>query len=74
MRAAAEDIVAAQLLGVKINTVVASAFAISGLLAGIVSVLFIGQMGLVGPTVGVARHRRPAWMDRPAARQGLPNL
>jgi len=53
MRAAAEDIVAAQLLGVKINTVVASAFAISGLLAGIVSVLFIGQMGLVGHTVGV---------------------
>lgn len=53
MRAAAEDIVTAQLLGVKTNKVVASAFSISGLLAGIVSLLFIGQLGLVGHTVGI---------------------
>jgi len=54
MRAAAEDIVAAQLLGVRTNKVVAAAFSISGLLAGIVSLLFIGQLGLVSHTVGTA--------------------
>jgi branched-chain amino acid transport system permease protein len=53
MRAAAEDVITAQLLGVKTNRVVASAFAISGLLAGIVSLLFIGQLGLVWHGVGI---------------------
>ena len=52
MRAAAEDVTTAQLLGVKTNKVVASSFAISGMLAGIVALLFIGQLGLVGSTVG----------------------
>lgn len=53
MRAAAEDSTASQLLGVRTNRVVASAFVISGLLAGIMSLLFISQLGLVGPRVGL---------------------
>ncbi len=53
MRAAAEDFQTAQLMGVRANTVIASAFLISGLLAGAAAVLLVGQTGTVSPTIGL---------------------
>lgn len=53
MRAAAEDFTAVRLMGIKANRVVAWAFAISGTLAGIISVLVVAQTGVVYPTMGV---------------------
>lgn len=53
MRAAAEDFSTARLMGIKANRVIATAFAISGMLAGIVSILWFWQLGIVTPTVGV---------------------
>jgi branched-chain amino acid transport system permease protein len=52
MRAAAEDFRAAQLVGVRANRVVVSAFALGGLLAGVASVLYIARSGSVSPTSG----------------------
>ena len=52
MRAAAEDIEMVKLLGVKANRVVAMAFAISGLLAGIAAVIWTAQRGSVDPLMG----------------------
>lgn len=54
MRAAAEDFRMARLVGVNANRVIASAFAISGVLAAVVSILLVMQTGSVSPTVGVA--------------------
>ena len=54
MRASAEDLTAARLLGVRANVVVATAFAISGVIAAISAVLLVGQTGQVTPTVGVS--------------------
>jgi branched-chain amino acid transport system permease protein len=54
MRAAAEDFRMARLCGVKANRVISSAFVISGLLAGVVSILLVGQTDLVTPTMGTA--------------------
>ncbi len=54
MRAAAEDFGMARLAGVRANTVIAAAFVISGILAGVVSILFIAQTGTIGPTIGLA--------------------
>ena len=54
MRAAAENFRMARLLGVRADTVIASAFLISGLLAGAVSILFVSQLGTVNPTMGLA--------------------
>jgi branched-chain amino acid transport system permease protein len=54
MRAAAEDFSMAQQLGVRASRVIAVAFALSGLLAGTVSLLFVAQVGVVSPTVGVS--------------------
>jgi len=53
MRAAAEDFEVARLLGVRANRVVAAAFALSGLLAGVASVLLVGSTGSVQPSMGV---------------------
>ncbi len=53
MRAAAEDFKTARLLGVRANLVIAVAFAISGLLAATVSVLFVAQTGTLSPRMGV---------------------
>ena len=53
MRAAAEDFRMARLLGVRANRVIALAFAISGFLAAVVSVLLVAQTGLVQPRMGV---------------------
>jgi branched-chain amino acid transport system permease protein len=41
-----------RLVGVNANKVIATAFAISGLLAGVVALFWIGRIGQVLPTVG----------------------
>lgn len=53
MRAAAEDFRMAQLLGTRANRVVAAAFAISGILACVVSVLLTARSGTVAPGMGL---------------------
>jgi branched-subunit amino acid ABC-type transport system permease component len=53
MRAAAEDFRMARVLGVRANVVVAVAFALSGLLAGVAAILLTAQTGSVSPTIGV---------------------
>jgi branched-chain amino acid transport system permease protein len=52
MRAAAEDLVAAQLMGIKVNRVVATAFAIGAGLASIAGLLFAVQAGQINPYIG----------------------
>lgn len=52
MRAAAEDFRMARALGVRANVVIATAFAISGILAGTASALLMIQTGTVTPTIG----------------------
>ncbi len=54
MRAAAEDFRMARLLGVRANAVIAAAFAVSGLLAGVVAVFWVGRTGSVSPEIGLA--------------------
>lgn len=53
MRAAADDFEMARLLGVDANKVIAAAFAISGILAGFAAILFVAQVGVVTPMIGV---------------------
>lgn len=53
MRAAAENFRMAQVLGVRANRVIATAFAISALLAAVVACLFVVQTGLVQPRMGL---------------------
>ncbi|MCK4899074.1 MAG: branched-chain amino acid ABC transporter permease [Anaerolineales bacterium] len=53
LRAAADDFVMAQLLGIRANKVIATAFAISGCLAGVVSLFWIGRSGSVIPQIGL---------------------
>jgi branched-chain amino acid transport system permease protein len=53
MRAASEDFQMARLLGVRANIVIAFAFAISGLLAAVVSLLLITQSGVLSVTMGL---------------------
>jgi branched-chain amino acid transport system permease protein len=52
MRAAAEDFDMLRLLGIGANRVVATAFALSGLLAGIAAVIWTAQRGSVDPLMG----------------------
>lgn len=52
MRAAAEDFAVARLMGIKGNTVIAGAFALSGLLAGVAAVLWVSQRSSVDPHMG----------------------
>lgn len=54
VRAAAENFEMARLLGVSANRVIATAFAASGLLAGIASFLLLVQIGSAWPTMGVS--------------------
>ena len=54
MRAAAEDFRMARLLGVRANTVIAMAFAISGLLAAVVSLIFITQTGILNYRMSIS--------------------
>jgi branched-chain amino acid transport system permease protein len=53
MRAAAEDFEMARHLGVRGNVVIGIAFAICGVLAGIVALLLLCQTGSLNPTMGV---------------------
>ena len=53
MRAAAEDFTMARLLGVRANRVIAVAFAISGVLASMVSLYLVAQTGSVSYKMGV---------------------
>nr|WP_234890452.1 branched-chain amino acid ABC transporter permease [Sinorhizobium meliloti] len=53
LRAAAEDFQMARLLGVPANKVIAIAFAISGLLGGTISLLFVVQTGTLDIKIGM---------------------
>ncbi|MDH6230526.1 branched-chain amino acid transport system permease protein [Mesorhizobium soli] len=52
MRAASEDFAIVRLMGIRANAVVATAFAISGLLAGVAGMLWVAQRGSVDPLMG----------------------
>ncbi len=54
LRAASDDFRMLQLLGVRADRVIVSAFAISGVLAGIAGFLWISRIGSVSPTIGMA--------------------
>jgi branched-chain amino acid transport system permease protein len=53
MRAAATQFTMARMLGIPANLVITSAFAISGLLAGVVSLFWFGRIGSVVPGIGL---------------------
>jgi branched-chain amino acid transport system permease protein len=53
MRAAAEDFRMARVLGVRANAVIATAFALSGVLAAAVSCLVVAQTGVIQPRMGL---------------------
>ena len=50
---AAEDFQMARLLGVRANRIISIAFAISGLLAAAISLLFVAQTGITSIQLGV---------------------
>ena len=52
MRAASEDFAIVRLMGLRANAVVATAFAISGLLAAVAGLLWVAQRGSVDPLMG----------------------
>lgn len=52
LRASTEDFRMAQLVGVRANRVISSAFAITGLIAGVVAILYIFRTGSVAPDMG----------------------
>jgi len=53
MRAAATKFTMARMLGIPANLIITSAFAISGLLAGVVSLFWLGRIGSVVPGIGL---------------------
>ena len=53
LRAAASDFDAARLMGVRANRVISSAFALSGLLAGVAAVLLLIRSGEASPDLGL---------------------
>jgi branched-chain amino acid transport system permease protein len=53
MRAAAENFTMSRLVGVRANQVIAIAFALSGVLAAVVALLFAAQTGFVQPRFGL---------------------
>ena len=53
MRAAATHFTMARMLGVPANLIITSAFAISGLLAGVVALFWLGRIGTVVPGIGL---------------------
>lgn len=53
MRAAATHFTMARMLGVPANLIISTAFAISGMIAGIISLLWIGRIGTVVPGIGL---------------------
>jgi len=52
MRAASQDLLAARLMGINVNRVVAAAFAIGSFLAGVVGLLWSARVGKVDPLMG----------------------
>jgi branched-chain amino acid transport system permease protein len=54
MQAASEDFMMARLLGVRANSVIAAAFAISGALAGVAAFFLVVRGGSAYPTMGLA--------------------
>jgi branched-chain amino acid transport system permease protein len=52
MRAAAEDLCAARLVGIKVDRVVAAAFAIGSALAAVAGLLYAAQAGQINPYIG----------------------
>lgn len=52
LRAAADNFTMTRMLGVPANTVISAAFAISGIMAGLVSIFWIGRSATVTPTIG----------------------
>lgn len=53
MRAAATHFTMARMVGVPANLIISSAFAISGILGGVISLLWIGRIGTVVPGIGL---------------------
>ncbi|MFK7753566.1 MAG: branched-chain amino acid ABC transporter permease [Sedimentitalea sp.] len=53
LRAASEDFGVARTLGIPADRMIASAFLLSGLLAGVAAILWIAQRGSVTPTMGL---------------------
>ena len=53
LRAAADNFTMTRMLGVPANTVISTAFAISGIMAGIVSIFWIARSASVTPTIGL---------------------
>lgn len=53
LRAAADDFQMARMLGVPANLVISSAFILSGAIAGVVSLFWIGRTASVTPTIGL---------------------
>jgi branched-chain amino acid transport system permease protein len=53
MRAAATQFTMARMLGVPANLVITTAFAISGLMAGVVALFWLGRSGAVAPGIGL---------------------
>ena len=54
LRAASDNFRMTRMLGVPANLVISAAFAISGLLAGIVALFWVGRTASVTPTIGAA--------------------
>jgi branched-chain amino acid transport system permease protein len=52
LRAAADNFTMTRMLGVPANMVISSAFAISGIMAGLVSIFWIARSATVTPTIG----------------------
>ncbi|MER3436698.1 MAG: branched-chain amino acid ABC transporter permease [Chloroflexota bacterium] len=53
LRAAADDFTMTRLLGIRANMVISAAFAVSGFMAGVVAVFWVGSSGQTWPTVGL---------------------
>ena len=52
MRAASKDFETAQLMGIKINSVISMTFVIGSFLAGVASILYFANYGQVSPMIG----------------------
>ena len=52
MRAAAKDFVTVRMMGIRANRVIMTAFAVSGMLAGIAAIFIISRRGAVDPFMG----------------------
>lgn len=53
MRASAQDFVAARLMGIRANYMISLAFALSGFLAGVATLLIVARRGTVDPYMGL---------------------